>query len=145
MTRDEESDTLQEFYVKASTKKGGLTRSRKALDFALQALREAPSSDYFAEVLKKNLKKYRELREVVLDIYDKIQAQIDSAKFTKDFGKLQSEIESDYEKIEKAARIVMASHHAAVIAAADRLAQGAEGGGPTPRPGPPPWKLQTSF
>ena len=92
MTSDEESDTLQELYVKASTRKGGLTRSRKALDFALQALREAPSSDHFAEELKKNLKKYRDLREVVLDIYDKIQAQVDSAKFNKDFGKQQSEI-----------------------------------------------------
>ena len=99
MASDEESDTLQELYVKAATRKGALTRSKKALDFALQALQEASSSDHFAEELKKNLKKYRDLREIVLDIYDKIQAQVDSAKFNKDFGKQQSEIESDYEKI----------------------------------------------
>ena len=145
MASDEESDTLQELYVKAATRKGALTRSKKALDFALQALQEASSSDHFAEELKKNLKKYRDLREIVLDIYDKIQAQVDSAKFNKDFGKQQSEIESDYDKIENAARRVMASHHAAVTAAADRLAQGAGGGGPTPRSAAPPWKLQTSF
>ena len=145
MASDGESDTLQELYVKASTKKGALTRSRKALEFAIQALREAPSSDHFAEELKRNLKKYRDLREVVLDIYDTIQAQVDGAKFNKDFGKQQSEIESDYEKIENASRIVMASHHAAVTAAADRLAQGAGGGGTTPRSSAPPWKLQTSF
>ena len=49
MASDEESDTRQELYVKASVKKGALTRSKKALDFALQALQEASSSDHFAE------------------------------------------------------------------------------------------------
>ena len=144
---DRDRTPLQELYVKASTKKGALTRSKKALDFSIKALQDSPSSDHFAEELKKNLKKYRDSREVVLDIYDNIETQIEHAKFTKDFGKQQSEIESDYEKIEDAARIVMAAHHAAVTAAAARGAHRVEGGGsaPDPRQRAPPWKLQTSF
>ena len=144
---DRDRTPLQELYVKASTKKGALTRSKKALDFSIKALQDSPSSDHFAEELKKNLKKYRDSREVVLDIYDNIETQIEHAKFTKDFGKQQSEIESDYEKIEDAARIVLAAHHAAVTAAAARGAHRVEGGGsaPDPQHRAPPWKLQTSF
>ena len=100
---EEEEVNLQELYVKASTKKGALTRSKKAVDFAITALREAPASEHFFEELKKNLTKYRDLRDVVLDTYDSIHAQVADAKFGKDFGKQQADIEADYEKIEEGA------------------------------------------
>ena len=150
MSGDEsETSLLQELYVRASTKKGALTRSKKALDFALVALREAPASEHFFEELKKNLSKYRELRDVVLDIYDTIKAQVAEGKYKKDFGRQESEIEADYEKVEDAARRVMAAHHDAVtvmLGSAHRAGAGGGGAGGAPAPlPPPPWKLQPSF
>ena len=54
---EEDAVALQDLYVKASTKKGALTRSKKAVDFALTALREAPASEHFFEELKKNIER----------------------------------------------------------------------------------------
>ena len=146
---EEDAVALQDLYVKASTKKGALTRSKKAVDFALTALREAPASEHFFEELKKNLTKYRDLRDVVLDIYDNIHAQVADSKFSKDFGKQQSDIESSYEKIEDSARMVMAAHHDAVTAlnrssSARRSGTAAAGAASTTDPNPG-WKLQVAF
>ena len=106
---------LKDLYTRASTKKGSLTRAKKALDFAVTALKEAPASVHFFEDLKKHLTKYRNLREAVLDTYDEISAQISPEKFQKDFGKQSNEIEADYEKIEEAARKVLSGHQAAIM------------------------------
>ena len=136
---------LQGLYMKASTKKAAVTRQKKAFDFALAATREAPASEHFFEELKRNLSKYRELRDAVMDIYDSIRALVGESKYKKDFGKQESEIEGDYDKIEDAARIVLAAHHEAVQAMFGSDHRGAAGGGaPAPMP-PPPWKLQASF
>ena len=146
---EEEDDVtpLQDLYVKASTKKGALTRSKKALEFAIVALREAPASEHFFEELKKNLSKYRHLRDIVLDIYDNIQAQVTDAKFVKDFGKQQADIEADYEKIEDSARRVMAGHHTAVTATSSPAhpGRGAVGGSSASVPTAPRWKLESTF
>ena len=146
---EEEEVDLQELYVKASTKKGALTRSRKAVDFAVTALREAPASEHFFEELKKNLTKYRDLRDIVLEIYDNIHAQVAEAKFVKDFGKQQADIEADYEKIEENARRVMAGHHAAITAAMGSTQQGrggaAVGASAAAAAAAPRWKLESSF
>ena len=137
---------LKDLYTRASTKKGSLTRAKKALDFAVTALKEAPASVHFFEDLKKHLTKYRNLREAVLDTYDEISAQISPEKFQKDFGKQSSEIEADYEKIEEAARKVLSGHQQAIMDMNTRPQGGGTDGGAThPRPGAPPWKLQTSF
>ena len=137
---------LKDLYTRASTKKGSLTRAKKALDFAVTALKEAPASVHFFEDLKKHLTKYRTLREAVLDTYDEISAQISPEKFQKDFGKQSSEIEADYEKIEEAARKVLSGHQQAIMDMNTRPQGGGTDGGAThPRPGAPPWKLQTSF
>ena len=72
----------------------------------------------FFEELKKNVTKYRELRDVVLDIYDNIRVQVTEQKFVKDFGKQQANIEADYEKVEEASMRVLAAHQAAITAAA---------------------------
>ena len=137
---------LKDLYTRASTKKGSLTRAKKALDFAVTALKEAPASVHFFEDLKKHLTKYRTLREAVLDTYDEISAQISPEKFQKDFGKQSSEIEADYEKIEEAARKVLSGHQQAIMDMNTRPQGGGTDGGAThSRPGAPPWKLQTSF
>ena len=81
---------LQGLYMKASTKKAAVTRQKKAFDFALAAMREAPSSEHFFEELKRNLSKYRELRDAVMDIYDSIRALVGESKYKKDFGKQES-------------------------------------------------------
>ena len=96
MASDEETEKnlLQELYVKASTKKAALTRSKKAIT----ALREAPASDHLFQDLKKNLSKYRDNRDAVLDIYDTIQAQVANTKYQKDFAKNEAQIDSDYDK-----------------------------------------------
>ena len=145
MASDEETEQnpLQELYVKASTKKAALTRSKKALEFAITALREAPASDHFFQDLKRNLSKYRDNRDTVLDIYDTIQAQVADTKYKKDFAKNEAQIDSDYDKLEEATRRVIAAHHDAVTAMMSPAAP-ASGGASAPQP-PPPWKLQTSF
>jgi len=135
---------LKELYTRAATKKGSLTRAKKALDFAVTALKEAPASVHFFEDLKKQLTKYRTLRDAVLDTYDEISSQISQEKFQKDFGKQSNEIEADYEKIEEAARKVLSGHQAAIMDMNTRP----QGGGAeraVAHPGAPPWKLQTSF
>ena len=145
MASDEETEQnpLQELYVKASTKKAALTRSKKALEFAITALREAPASDHFFQDLKRNLSKYRDNRDTVLDIYDTIQAQVADTKYKKDFAKNEAQIDSDYDKLEEATRRVIAAHHDAVTAMMSPAAP-TSGGASAPQP-PPPWKLQTSF
>ena len=137
---------LKDLYTRASTKKGSLTRAKKALDFAVTALKEAPASVHFFEDLKKQLTKYRTLRDAVLDTYDEISSQISPEKFQKDFGKQSNEIEADYEKIEEAARKVLSGHQAAIMDMNTRSQGGGTDRGAThPGPGAPPWKLQTSF
>ena len=138
---------LQQLYLQASTRKGALTRSKKALDFSITALREAPASEHFFEELKKNVTKYRELRDVVLDIYDNIRVQVTEQKFAKDFGKQQADIEGDYEKVEEASMRVIAAHQAAITAAAAATPRGAMpasaatgSAGAVQR-----WKLEASF
>ena len=88
---------LKDLYTRASTKKGSLTRAKKALDFAVTAFKEVPASVYFFEDLKKQLTKYRTLRDAVLDTYDEISSQISPEKFQKDFGKQSNEIEAEAE------------------------------------------------
>ena len=138
---------LQQLFLQASTRKGALTRSKKALDFSITALREAPASEHFFEELKKNVTKYRELRDVVLDIYDNIRVQVTEQKFAKDFGKQQADIEADYEKVEEASMRVIAAHQAAITAAAAATPRGAMpasaatgSAGAVQR-----WKLEASF
>ena len=86
---------LKDLYTRASTKKGSLTRAKKSLDFAVTALKEVPASVYFFEDLKKQLTKYRTLRDAVLDTYDEISSQLSLEKFQKDFGKQSNEIEAE--------------------------------------------------
>ena len=97
--------------------------------------------------MKKNVTKYRELRDVVLDIYDNIRVQVTEQKFAKDFGKQQADIEGDYEKVEEASMRVIAAHQAAITAAAAATPRGAMpasaatgSAGAVQR-----WKLEASF
>ena len=98
MSNDEGPGDLRSLYVSASTKKAALTRARKALELSIGALSGTPASDHFFQQLKQNLEKYRLLRDEVLDIYDHIRFQVAEDKFTKDFGKQEKEIETDYER-----------------------------------------------
>ena len=146
MSNDEGPGDLRSLYVSASTKKAALTRARKALELSIGALSGTPASDHFFQQLKQNLEKYRLLRDEVLDIYDHIRFQVAEDKFTKDFGKQEKEIETDYERVEEASTRAIAGHQASLTASTSSAAQtGGARGLPAPEARAPPWKIQTMF
>ena len=137
-----ENVPVQELYTKAANAKRSLNRSKKDLQMGLKALQEVPGSSYFFDQLVHYQGVYRERRTKVYDLYDKIEDQIPSETFKKDFGKPIKDLEKDYDVLEEEARLLISRYHHEVdeMTARARAAGGGEGEAAAPR-----WKLQSSF